>query len=89
MCIQIINISVDQVLVVDDGQRCMSLIRAITLVTSVFTAGACSNYPLSCNLASILSATGVLLRVSVTNLENLIGGISAPHTHRPNLFTKL
>lgn len=63
--------------------RCISIIRTITHVTSVFTVGACSDYPLSCNLAFILPVTGVLLRVSATTSESVIGGISAPHTPHP------
>lgn len=78
-------------LTVPKWYSCISLIRTIAEITSgmVFTAGACSAYPLSCNLAYILLATGVLLRVSATNLESVIGGISTPHTPCPHLLTQL
>lgn len=38
------------------------------------------------NLASVLPATGVLLRASFTNLESAFAGLTTPQTQHPHLF---
>lgn len=54
-------------------------------MTSVFNAGPVM--PPSCNLASILPATGVLLRVTVTALESEMGvPVVLSHPQPPPTF---